>query len=379
MTHGGTNRVMEGILTILDKDRYDISLLSLRNFDLSDPYTSSLSRFGKLYSLSQLVPKCFSSYYSNKIYLYHFALKKYLRCSFLLNFLFWASRRYVTKRIEYDLIVAFEEGNCTLFASKIEGPKIAWVHCDYNYYIKSNNPQLKDEYRIYCKFDRIICVSKYTSNSFKGVFGNLASKVDYIYNPLDKEMIVSMSNKALNDPFFKNDAFTILSVGRYAEVKQFHLIPDIIKKIIELSPSLKFKWYIIGDGSKKLIDATNEKIKKYGIEGLLVLLGSKDNPYNYMKFSNLYVCTSYSEAYPCVINEAHALSLPVLSADFPSAGEVITTGSGIITDFDKIPNIIINLINDEDGCYSRLCYSKNEIKNGTIAKQLDNLFSSISR
>ena len=133
---------------------------------------------------------------------------------------------------------------------------------------------------------------------------------------------------------------------------------------------------IIGDGNDRLIKETRAKISNYNLDDKLILLGKRDNPYPYMKASNLYVCTSFSEAYPCVINEAKALGLPVVSNDFPSSREVLNDEFGVITSYEKLPEAICDMIKDKDGCYSCLGKCQWHANNLHIMEMIDSVILS---
>lgn len=44
---------------------------------------------------------------------------------------------------------------------------------------------------------------------------------------MDTDAILAKAEKGIDDNRFTTDKFTIISVGRISEVKQFHLIPEI--------------------------------------------------------------------------------------------------------------------------------------------------------
>ena len=54
--------------------------------------------------------------------------------------------------------------------------------------------------------------------------------------------------------------------------------------------NISFKWYLVGDGSlsEKIINES----KELGVQDRVILLGTKLNPYPYLKQADLYVQTS---------------------------------------------------------------------------------------
>ena len=138
---------------------------------------------------------------------------------------------------------------------------------------------------------------------------------------------------------------------------------------------IKFKWFIIGGGNAELMSITRRKIKEYALENYLSLLGMKDNPYCYLKQSDLLVSTSSTESCPYVVNEAKILHIPVVSNNYPSAYELIDENCGIIVSIDEMPNTLISLIGNSDSTYDLLKAKCNnsEYSNDSILKQIEGL------
>lgn len=241
-------------------------------------------------------------------------------------------------------VIAFEEAMPTYFGSYFNKSKIAWFHSNYDFY----KPILENELEVYKKYDKVICVSNFTSEVFKNHFPTLSNKVDYIYNLLDVERIKRMSLLPIDDSRFKNADITIISAGRIDPIKRFSEIPAIASMLH--NRGLNFVWYILGpvaveSEKNKLI----ENIKKYSVQDRVVWLGGKSNPYNYFANSDVYVCTSESEACPMVFNEAFILGLPVVTTNFGSAIEFVEDGkNGKITIFDEISETLFKLLENKD-------------------------------
>ena len=67
----------------------------------------------------------------------------------------------VVRKLEnknYDLVIAFQEGQATRFVSYFKNTKkISWVHCDYSNML--NISQEKPQHKLYERIDKIVCVS----------------------------------------------------------------------------------------------------------------------------------------------------------------------------------------------------------------------------
>lgn len=344
--HGGTNRCLLHILSCIDNNEFTIDIFVISPIG---PYKEIFSRYNIL-QRDLLLSSIFESYehikqevfwekimkiFSKSLYrvFSSFLGKQVLQCAF----------RNAAKRIDkmnYDTVVAMQEGTATHFVAHTSAAnKVAWVHCDYSKYFEIVNA---DEEKIYTKFNHIICVSEYTKWVFIKHYPSLKNKCHGIHNMIDYKSIIEMSNdNSAIDDRFKTDNFCIVSIGRLSGVKQFHIIPQIAELLI--ADGCKFRWYIIGDGEEK--EHIQSMICKHHVSDIVVLLGEMDNPYPYIKSSDLIVCTSSSEACPNVINEAKILHVPIITTDFGSAPEFIKNGyNGVITNRENIKNSIEEMI-----------------------------------
>lgn len=279
--------------------------------------------------------------------------------------------RQIEKKNKYDLVIGFQEGTATKFASRFSySKKIAWIHCDYARYYSITK---KNEQTTYNMFDRIICVSNFTSQSFSNIYPTLKDRVYSVYNLFDKDRVLSLSSEKIVDANFKNDCFTILSVGRIDSVKRYSEIPAIASKLQKLGD--KFRWYIIGniveqDEHDKLV----ANINKYKVNGIVVPLGGRSNPYPYFAKSDLFVSTSISEACPMVFIEAQILRLPIVSTNFGSSFEFIENGvNGLIENLSNLHEPIHKVIKRK--CIARS--SSSVICNNSIKNQINNIINEL--
>ena len=276
------------------------------------------------------------------------------------------------KLIQYDVVVAYQEGYVTRFCSKIKAMnKIAWIHCNYDSYLPPN----EDESAVYNNFQHIVCVSEFTSNVFKHRYPLLSSKVVGVYNLMDIERIVSLSKENVSDIKRVENRFYIISVGRITPVKRFEEIPQIACGLRKRN--LNFCWYIVGPDddpptTHKLLDA----IKGYQVEDCVKWLGGKANPYPYFKKANLYVCLSESEACPMVFIEANILGVPVVTTDFGSSYEFIKQNeNGLITKRESLVDSIYSVYQNLHEWKDKTLIDNPKNYNKLIVDKLHLLFS----
>lgn len=347
-SHGGTNKSLQNMLSLMDKDKYEYYIFTTNKDDI---YKEIFSK----YNIIKCPPLLHIYSTSKSIFIRAIRFIDRQINFFFFKFLLKKFTSSIENKIDFDKIIAFEEGiHLRLIASAFKATKISWIHCDYKSYNEMFRTNLSKEYKLFSQFDKIICVSRTTKKSFINFFPILEHKTEHIYNILNSEEIKKDANKEIYDKKFIKDDFIIVSVGRLHSIKQFEKIPYIVNQIINKQKDIKFKWYIIGDGDSSVKNCITKEIEQYQLQDKVICLGSKNNPYPYIKKANLLVVTSLSEAYPCVINEAKILNTPVLSSNFDSAPEIVDTNLGIIAHLDEFPNILYNIINDVGMVYSKL-------------------------
>ena len=343
-SHGGTNRSLQFLLSLITPQEFDIYILCLIDRGI---YKETFKDYKKV----KLSSKLYTFFNSNNLVIKIIRLLDRLTSHTLLKIISKREIQKIESYYKFDKIIGYEEGIATYFTSLFTLKKTAWVHCDYHYYKNKNKRAEKNAYK---NIDQIVCVSKHTSKSFKNYYPSLENKITYAYNLLNEKEILILSNKQIMDKRFNNSQFTIISIGRYDPIKQFDRIPDIVEQILNMGKGAAFKWYIIGSGNDEYTKIIETNIQKYQLQDTIILLGSKNNPYPYIKNSNILVSTSLSEACPYVINEAKILNKIVVSTNYESASELIGKDNGIITPLDKMHTILYDLINDINSKYTIL-------------------------
>lgn len=364
-SHGGTNKSLENLLSLLDKDKYDISIYSLYE-DGGDYYK-----------------EVFKPYIIKKSSLYYWLHDNVVTRKFLglfnritrrdhFTWLYKREENIIWKHYKPDIVVAYQEGLSTEFVSFFSSvKKIAWIHCDYANRTKGKRTK---EGEIYFIYDNVVCVSNTAKSSFISLYPELYYKAWSIYNLLDMDILKKKAKQPIKDNSFNNRFFNIVSIGRLSSEKQFSLIPRIASQIKNVSRT-QFHWYIIGEGVEK--DRIHEEILKYDMSDIVKLLGAKDNPYPYIFHANLFVCTSISESFSYVIAEAKALHTPIVSNNFSTAFEVLDENTGWIINTKEMPHLLAKIINNVDGEYDSKKKTANyyHYSNDSILQKLNQLFT----
>lgn len=370
---GGTISSLKSLCSIIDRDRYEINIFALTD-------CGPLKKDFLAYNIvkESIILSAYSMNYSEEKRFFRKILSFFLKSvNTILGFIFKVSISDLVFRIgarkikadRYDTVIAFQEGAATNVAKYIVSQnKIAWVHCDYSRHIEIFN--ISPEVSCYERFHKIVCVSEYTKQKFCNLIPSVRTKTISIHNVLDDNRIkeLSLDDSKIDDRFIHSD-FTIISIGRLDPVKRFEMIPALSQQIRSLTDR-KFRWYIIGGG--ELHDVLTKRIIENEVEDTVFCLGQSNNPYSYLSKVDLLVSTSISEACPNVINEAKILHIPVVSADFGSAVEMVDNGvNGVICPIEEIAPQIARMINDKpmyDGYKERIGNYKYD--NSDILKQM---------
>lgn len=220
--------------------------------------------------------------------------------------------------------------------------KVAWIHGEFN--------NAADHYRrmnvYYDQLDRMFFVSNHTLNSFLDKFTMDRSKCTVYYNPIDRQEILDKAGLSC-EPEFDPAFINLLTVGRVSAEKGQDMIPAVTRRLLDAGHNVR--WYIVGDGDTR--PKVESLIRQHGVEENVILLGTKTNPYPYMRSCDLYVQPSYTEGYSTTICEAGMLGKAIVGTK-PSGGiyDQITNGEdGFIVDatVDGLAEGIRTLIEDK--------------------------------
>ena len=198
----------------------------------------------------------------------------------------------------------------------------------------------------YDQLDHMFFVSNHTLNSFLNKFSMARSKCTVYYNPINKQEILDKAMLPCEpefDPVFLN----LLTVGRVSTEKGQDMIPAVTRRLLDAGHNVR--WYLIGDGDTR--SKVEARIREYDIEDRVILLGTRTNPYPYMRACDIYVQPSYTEGYSTTICEAGMLGKAIVGTK-PSGGiyDQITDGEdGLIVDatVEGLTDGILRLILDK--------------------------------
>lgn len=203
---------------------------------------------------------------------------------------------------------------------------------------ESNLPSIYEKYFIikwiykttYKNYEKIIVQSDDMYNDLNVNFGIPKNKLVKINNPIDYDYIFGKVNEKTAISFSRKK-ITLLAAGRLTHQKGFDLLVKELSKITEI----KFHLYILGSGEmeQKLLNL----ISSLKLEEKVSLMGVVENPYKYMRNSDVFILSSRFEGFPNVLLESLLCGTPVMANTcLGGITEIIKPGfNGVIFDFKK--------------------------------------------
>lgn len=246
----------------------------------------------------------------------------------------------------YDLALSFIDPHYILLRKVKAKVKIGWVHFQFR------NARMEEQLdkAMWEELSCIACVSDSCRQQFIEHYPELTNKTLVIENVLSKNYIQAMAEKIDVSNEINGGGFVkLLSIGRYVQAKNFDNVPIICEKLVK--QGLNVRWYIIGFGSKEGEDLIRKRIADSGVENHVILLGKKENPYPYIKASDIYVQPSRWEGKSVAVREAQILGKPVVITAYPTSSSQLTDGyDGVVVPMDNegCANGIAAVINNKD-------------------------------
>ena len=326
MIVGGVEKALIGLLGAIDQSKYEVTLL--------------LTKPGG--SMECLIPKGIDVEYLNvDIASYDQKLlnkKNYLlwgnnkikRCAAHFIHNYCANTRLVVgtwpnSDKEYDVVVAFKADDVLVSCLADRFPKakkILWIHAEF----EDSGFYLPCYRGIISRFDHVVCVSTMLRQIIEAQFPKLRGSVHVIYNLLNLREIRQSATEPVNG--YKNEScIRLVTVGRLSEEKGQRMIPETARMLVDAGYSIR--WYLVGDGAtRKIIE---EACKRLKVEENVILLGTQNNPYPYIKNCDIYVQPSFTEGYCTTTMEAKILCKPIVTTDAPGMREQFVSGeNGLI-------------------------------------------------
>ena len=291
LSGGGAEKVLVNLVNNIDKTKFSITVLTL--FDVG------INRSNLKDDIE-----------------YNFIFKNIFRGN--IHFLKLFSPQFLFRKMirdDYNLIVSYLQGPTTRIVSGCNNPNtkiINWVHNEFNNIenLKSSYRNKKELKQCYLKFDGTVCVAQSVKTSFNRVMPEINKNCSVLYNTVDTNYIRERSFEKLENYYFDDNFINLVSVGRFAPQKGFDRLIKIVAKLIN-EDNLRVRLYLLGDG--ELLNNYKQLINEEKINDNVIFLGYQENPYKFVKQSDLFVCSSHHEGYSTAVTESLIVETPVVT------------------------------------------------------------------
>lgn len=210
--------------------------------------------------------------------------------------------------------------------------KICLIHCDYlnsGCMTEKNNAE-------YAEFDKIACCSESVKSRFIEGANIDPNKAYTLRNFYDLGIVESADDSSYS---YDSNFINMVTVARLSAEKGIGRAIDALFN----TKRTDIRYYIVGNGPQK--NMLMEKIKAYGMDNQVFLLGEHHNPYRYMRNADYLLLPSFHEAAPIVFDEANLLGLNVIATNTTSASEMLESHGDIVCDnsLEGIENTLLSL------------------------------------
>lgn len=244
-------------------------------------------------------------------------------------------------RQKYDIAIAYSGGETLYYmVDKVRANrKITYYHSDYS---KINIDNRLEE-TFLDRTDAVVTISNICANSLAELFPNQSNKIRVMPNLTSPSIIRNMGEKFFPREFLSiREKSIIVSVGRLHPIKGFDIAVEAAEQL--MAHGKQFVWFVIGEGNER--KALEKQIRKKKLQHVFILLGSRVNPYPYIKNADIFVQPSRFEGKSVVLDEAKILCRPIVVTNYHSVTDQIenmetgiiapTTVSGITDAVDSL-------------------------------------------
>ena len=158
---------------------------------------------------------------------------------------------------------------------------------------------------------------RFACSQFAGKWMFQDNPYHVIYNAIDihKYDANSIVREETRDALGLHTELTLLHVGRFSYQKNHSFLIDVFKEVHAIQPDSVL--LLVGDTTEEseFLTEVKRKIKDYGLENAVRLLGRRDDVNKIMQAADVLVMPSFFEGLTVVGIEAQASDLPLLLSD----------------------------------------------------------------
>lgn len=330
MQFGGAEKSLQTLLCLLDYEQYDVDLLLFRP---EGEFLKLLPKEVRLLPLpadaqtfaQPIVPACLSFLKQGKVSLaldrlrFSKAVRKDGSVRMREQYGWqYQKRAFGTLSDNYDAAIAYLEGSPIYFCADCVKAKrkIAYIHSDYSKL--QMNRDFDSAY--FEKMDALVVVSEECAAALQQVFPQYADKVHIVENIIAPAVLRRNAEEPADfgDDY---DGLRLLTIGRLDAPKGIDLG---LQACAKLADKADFRWYVLGEGPER--EKLEQMIRDNHLENRFILLGTRLNPYPYLRACDVYVQPSRFEGKSIALEEAKCLGKPILTTAFTTVADQITDG-----------------------------------------------------
>lgn len=322
---GGAERIVQLLLTHLDRSRYSPTLILLEDkveYEIPpDLPVRCLHKkrpfdfFRLIYKLAKIIrqeePDCVISFltYPNIVFLLAKILGRY------------KGRVFISERNNPDISI-----------SNQNRPRL------FHFLVR----------KLYPLSNCVISLSKGVAERLDKGFSIPKEKIRVIYNSVDIQKVKTKAKELPSCQWYKEAGIPIIVAGgRLTKQKGYS---DLLRAFATVRQKSPCRLVILGEGQEQ--QALKKLAANLDISNDVAFLGFQENPFSFMAHSNIFVLSSHWEGFGNVIIEAMACGVPVISTNCPyGPSEIITDGvNGLLVpvgDTDAMAEAILKLLKDE--------------------------------
>lgn len=320
---GGAARTLLNIVNYIDKNKFDVTLITL-NFDYNyDQFVHEDVRFVKLrtkrlrssiFELAQLLKKEKPDILFSTVLTYNIV-------AILAKILSFTKTKVIVRE-----------------AALLGGTS------------KKENFKLAVAGRLYTFTTRVVALSYGVKDNLMHRYKVPENKINVIYNPVDLVHIHAEMNQPLSNEIntiMERYHKVLVTAGRFVQEKDQHTLLRAFAKVKDVDNSCLI---ILGEG--ELEASLKKEAKDLQIDDRVYFVGFQENPYAIFKRADVFVLTSTTEGFGHVLVEALATETIVVSTNGkPGVEEVLDNGKyGLLCEVGNVNDVAEKLTQAMNFC-----------------------------
>lgn len=300
LSAGGAERMVVNMCRGLDRDRWEITVVTLTG---RDDYAAELPGDVRRLSLGKTGP---------------LDIPRVVRR--LAHVLSRLRPDVVFTRVYFTALVTFAAAGL----ARCPAPLVSAIDCHLSLFLRRERlTRLRTclVRRILPRIDRLVAVSRAVRRDLVDRFGVDPDRCTVIHNSIDTDRVSRLARAELPREVENDDRALVVSAGRLEPEKNF---PLLIEAFASAADARQARLVILGEGRERR--SLEELVRRLGLEDRVELPGFRANPFPCMQAATVFAFLSNHEGFGNAIVEAMACGAPVVCTDFPAATEIITDG-----------------------------------------------------